>query len=217
MGDENGVLMAGKCGAIRSIRISGGIRTKVYCPFDWYCAAVPQTDGSSYIRCYGPDAADQAARVWPCYQEVFGDFDDFETWRSDMFDRHAARDGYRLVVATEGHAVAGFSWGYVGEHGQYWTDLVAAALPGGVVDEWVGGHFEFVELGVAPRYRRRGLGRRLHDTLLDGVSQQCLLSTTDDPADPAVRLYLSSGWRKLGVLRPGVQVMGRVPADRSCG
>ena len=73
----------------------------------------------------------------------------------------------------------------------------------------VGGHFEFVELAVAPQYRRRGLGRRLHDSLLDGVGRRALLSTTDDLADPAVQLYLSSGWRKLGVLRPGTQVMGR--------
>jgi ribosomal protein S18 acetylase RimI-like enzyme len=116
-------------------------------------------------------------------------------------------------VATEGTAIAGFSWGYVGERGQYWADLVDDALPDSVADEWVGGHFEFVELGVAPKYRRCGLGRRLHDTLLDGVSQRTLLNTAGDLADAAVQLYLSSGWRKLGVLRPGTQVMGREASD----
>ena len=59
------------------------------------------------------------------------------------------------------------------------------------------------------RGRRHGLGRRLHDTLLDGVGRKALLSTTDNPADPAVRLYLGSGWRRLGVLNPDRQVMGR--------
>ena len=130
-----------------------------------------------------------------------------------MFARHSTRSGYRLVVATEGTTIAGFSWGYVGERGQYWSDLVADALPSSVADEWVGGHFEFVELAVAPRCRRHRLGRRLHDTLLDGVSQRALLSTTDDPADAAVQLYLGSGWRKLGDLRPGTQVMGRAAPD----
>jgi len=162
------------------------------------------------VRRYGSTAGiGLAGRIWPCYDEVFGDFDDFRTWSDDLFTRHAVRSGYRLVVATEGSAVAGFGWGYIGERGQYWTDLVCDALPGSVADEWVGGHFEFVELAVAPQYRRRGLGRRLHDTLLDGVGRRALLSTTDDLADPAVQLYLSSGWRKLGVLRPGTQVMGR--------
>lgn len=163
------------------------------------------------VRCYGPAGVELADRVWPCYDEVFGDFPDYVTWRADMFARHADRDGYRLVVATQGAAVAGFSWGYIGERGQYWADLVARELPG-VAGEWVGGHFEFVTLGVAPRYRRGGLGRRLHDALLDGVGQRALLSTTDDPADPAVRLYLSSGWRKLGALKPDRQVMGRAPS-----
>lgn len=170
--------------------------------------AVPESDFD--LRRHGAAAAcGLAARIWPVYRDVFGDFDDVATWRADMFERHAARDGYRLVVATAGPAVAGFSWGYVGQRGQFWPDLVCQALPRAVTDEWVGGHFEFAELAVAPRYRRRGLGRQLHDALLAGVGQRCLLSTADDPADPAVRLYLGSRWRKLGNLRPGVQVMGR--------
>lgn len=151
--------------------------------------------------------------MWPCYRDVFGDFEDFTTWRTDMFDRHVARDGYRLAVAVDGDTVVGFSWGYIGEHGQYWTDLVRRTLPASVTDEWVGGHFEFVELAVLPAYRRRGLGLRLHDTLLTDISRKCLLSTEDDTKDPAVQLYLSRGWRKVGVLRPGVQVMGRNPTQ----
>jgi ribosomal protein S18 acetylase RimI-like enzyme len=156
------------------------------------------------------DAGRLAARVWPCYQAAFGDFGDLETWRHDLFDRHAARAGYRLAVAMDGDTVGGFAWGYIGQRGQYWTDLVCKALPGDVADDWAGGHFEFVELAVLPEYRRHGLGLRLHDALLADVGRQCLLSTADDPADPAVRLYLRRGWQKLGVLRPGVQVMGRL-------
>jgi ribosomal protein S18 acetylase RimI-like enzyme len=158
---------------------------------------------------HGQEAASGFAdRVWPCYQAAFGDFGDFETWRRNLFDRHAARDGYRLAVAQDGGVVAGFAWGYRGQRGQYWTDLVCEVLPRDVIDAWVGGHFEFVELAVLADHRRQGLGLRLHDALLTGVSQRCLLSTADDPADPAVRLYQRRGWHKLGVLRPGVQVMG---------
>jgi ribosomal protein S18 acetylase RimI-like enzyme len=159
--------------------------------------------------CDADTAPALAAAIWPCYQEVFGDFDDAEKWRGELFDRHAGRDGYRLAVAMDGAIVTGFSWGYVGERGQYWTDLVCEALPASVVSEWVGDHFEFVELAVLPGYRRQGLGRRLHDTLLAGIGRRCLLSTADDQDDPAVRLYLAHGWQKLGNLRTGVQVMGR--------
>jgi ribosomal protein S18 acetylase RimI-like enzyme len=163
----------------------------------------------SVESCGSGDALGLADQIWPVYQEAFGGFDDFETWRADMFARHAGRDGYRLVVGRDDSAVAGFAGGYTGQRGQYWSDLVVSALPGDVTDEWVGGHFEFVELAVTQANRRHGLGRRLHDALLDGVTSNCLLSTADDPGDAAVRLYASRGWYRLGLLRPGTQVMGR--------
>ena len=42
-----------------------------------------------------------------------------------------------------------------------------------------------------------------------GVSAAALLSTSHDHSDPAVRLYLRSGWQSLGMVSPGVQIMGR--------
>ncbi|GAA0956431.1 hypothetical protein GCM10009554_65900 [Kribbella koreensis] len=168
------------------------------------------------------DASGLADEIWPIYQEVFGDFDTFDQWRTDLYDHHAARDGYRLVTAVDdsladdsavdGSGVVGFGWGYTGQRGQYWSDLVCQALPAVITDEWVGGHFELVELAVLPAYRGRGLGRALHDKLLESVTTRCLLSTSDSADDPAVQLYTSAGWWKLGVLRPGVQVMGRLAA-----
>jgi ribosomal protein S18 acetylase RimI-like enzyme len=173
-------------------------------------AANPDPHPAVGIQLYGRPVADGLADlIWPCYQAVFGDFDDLQTWRQDLFNRHAARAGYRLAVATDGDTVAGFAWGYIGERGQYWTDLVCDVLPREVTADWVGGHFEFVELAVLPDYRRRGIGAQLHDALLTDVRQRCLLSTADDPDDPAVRLYLRQGWQRLGDLSPGFQVMGR--------
>ncbi len=55
-----------------------------------------------------------AERVWDCYRQCFDDVADYETWHADLFERHAAREGYRLVVASEGSRVVGFSWGYTG-------------------------------------------------------------------------------------------------------
>ncbi|MEV8371431.1 GNAT family N-acetyltransferase [Kribbella sp. NPDC056861] len=178
------------------------------------------------IRLHKPaDAGALADQVWPLYQEVFGDFESYESWRIDLYDRHAARDGYRLVTAVDepvmsstdsavgsGSAMVGFAWGYIGRRGQFWSDLVCDSLPSATTEEWVGGHFELVELAVLPAYRGQGVGRAVHDKVLEGVTGRSLLGTNDDLQDPAVRLYLSARWRKLGVLRPGVQVMGRLPA-----
>lgn len=155
------------------------------------------------------DAPVLAGQVWTCYDAVFGDFDDFDVWRTDLFERHAGRDGFRLAVAVMEAEVVGFSWGYVGARGQYWSDLAYAALPPDIAADWIGGHFELVELAVLPASRNAGLGQALHDRVLDGVHGRCLLSTNDDASDPAVRLYLRAGWQRLGQLRPGVQVMGR--------
>ena len=80
-------------------------------------------DPGATIRLRGPETAMALdPQVWPCYRDVFGNFDDISSWRRDLFDRHAAREGYRLAVATDGPAVAGFSWGYVGQRGQYWPE-----------------------------------------------------------------------------------------------
>lgn len=162
------------------------------------------------VQLVGPrEALPLGDRIWTCYDAVFGDVDNFETWRTELFERHGGREGFRLAVATEDEVVLGFSWGYVGQRGQYWSDRVYDALPQDVADEWIGGHFEFVELAVLPSARRSGLGQALHDRLLDGIDRRCLLSTSDDVNDPAVRLYSRSGWQSLGMLEAGVQVMGR--------
>lgn len=170
---------------------------------------MPERDSHPIRLLTGSGALPLAANVWACYDQVFGDFADYATWRSELFERHAGRDGYRLAAATiDADQVIGFAWGYVGQRGQYWSDLVHDALPREVVEQWVGDHFEFVELAVSPGHRRNALGQALHDRLLDGVKRRCLLSTSDDPEDAAVRLYTRSGWRRLGTLRPGEQVMG---------
>lgn len=130
-----------------------------------------------------------------------------------MWDRHRARAAYRLATAYDGDRLVGFSWGYTGQQGQFWSDFVLDKL-GQAVAEWVGGHFEFVELAVLPNGRRQGVGGRLHDQLLAGLPhKRALLGTEDDPTNPAVRLYLSWGWRRLGKQSLRDQVMGKVLAD----
>lgn len=155
-----------------------------------------------------PQALALAPELFRCYDIVFGDQPHYGDWVNGTFARHVARDGFRLVVSTNNDSITGFAWGYIGRRGQFWTDAVAEALSPDLASTWVGNHFEFVELGVLPNARRAGIGRALHDRLLTGITSVCLLSTTSDANDPAVRLYSSAGWRSLGPLNPGTQVMG---------
>ena len=167
------------------------------------------------------EAADHHAdAVWTLYDAVFGDTADQASWRTDLWDRHRARDGFRLVTAYDEESsgssgLRGFGWAYLGERGQYWSDRVVAVLPQAVGDTWVGGHLEVVELATAPAARGQGIGGRLLDLLVaDRCQRVALLSTSADESDPAVRLYRSRGWTTVGLLGEGVQVMG-LPADRA--
>lgn len=155
----------------------------------------------------GDAAGRYAERVFALYDTVFADLPDEDSWREQMYDRHRARDGFRLALALDADRLQGFAWGYRGDRGQFWPDLVARTL-GEVGADWIGGHFEFVELAVDPVARRRGIGGRLHDALLDRVTGRALLGTSADDDDPAVRLYRSRGWRTLGLLDDERQVMG---------
>lgn len=163
------------------------------------------------VQLWGAEQAQaHADEVFAVYDAVFGDQPDQRKWREELFDRHCARDGFRLSAALDGDRLVGFAWGYVGQRGQYWPDRVVAELPKEVTDPWVGGHFEFVELAVLPEARGRGLGGRLHDVLLEGSPQDRAMLSTDNRDSPAVRLYAGRGWRKLGELDAHTQVMGLV-------
>lgn len=148
--------------------------------------------------------------VLEVWNKSFGLVEDVAVWRETVWDRHRARADYRLATAHQGEHLVGFSWGYTGQPGQFWSDFILDQL-GVAVADWVGGHFEFVELAVLPSHRGRGIGGRLHDTLLAGLPhQRALLGTTDDPSTPAVQLYTKRGWRRLGKQSPSDQVMGKI-------
>ena len=163
-----------------------------------------------YLVYDGTAAFAPAAEVFGVYDAVFRDGAELTAWLDSPWGRHLARAGFRLATARESRRLIGFAWGYTGALGQHWSDLVADSLPRPVADTWLGGHFELVELAVLEEFRRRGVGGRLHDVLLDDLPhERALLSTTDDENDPAVRLYRARGWMSLGRLTEGVQVLGR--------
>ena len=110
---------------------------------------------------------------------------------------HAARPGFRCTTLLLAGEVAGFAYGYTGERGQWWTDTVASRVPAEVADEWLGGHFELVEVAVAPEHQGRGFGAALVDGLLLGLPHDRALLTTYDDERPAPRLYRRLGWQKL--------------------
>lgn len=123
--------------------------------------------------------------------------DDVQHFASETLPRHAARDGFRLVVARDEQEgpVAGFVYGYHGEPGQWWYNIVSAALEPDLIARWMADYFELVTLAVAPRAQRRGIGGRLHDEILDGHRWRHTMLTTLQQETPALRLYRGRGWQ----------------------
>ena len=148
---------------------------------------------------------DRILELWP---SVFGPVPDEEDWRTRFWEQHRGRADFRLVTAELGESLLGFAWGYTGERGQWWADMVHAAIEADA-DDWVGGHFEVVELAVGPEHRGQGLGGTLFEALLSDLPHdRALLQTDADPAGAGHRLYRRRGWRVLGELSPEKVVMG---------
>jgi ribosomal protein S18 acetylase RimI-like enzyme len=159
-------------------------------------------------RCLdGEQAAASAAELSDVYRAPFRapGCDESEgsvaRFRDEQLATHTARDGFRCVTVRLGERVAGFGYGYTGELGQWWSNKVAERAPQTLVDEWLGGHFQLVELAVDPRWQGRGLATALHDALLLDLPQDRALLTTYRDDRPAPRLYRRLGWT---LLHPGV-------------
>jgi ribosomal protein S18 acetylase RimI-like enzyme len=134
------------------------------------------------------DRPEELTGVWP---DASGD-------RLDVIvPRHLERDGFRFVAEEHGSGkLAGIAYGYRGAPGQWWHDLVAAALDGEGRARWLApGHFELVELAVRPDLRRRGIGGRLHDALLAGLDARAAVLSTEVDNEPAIALYRGRGWQ----------------------
>jgi ribosomal protein S18 acetylase RimI-like enzyme len=122
---------------------------------------------------------------------------DVVRFRDHQLPVHARREGFRCVLAYRGDEMVGFTYGYTGRRGQWWTDAVLERVPAGVAEEWLDGHFELVELAVSPSEQGQGLGAALVGTLLDGLPHDRALLTTYRDDRPAPRLYRRLGWQRI--------------------
>lgn len=131
--------------------------------------------------------------------------------REAIMDRHAASPGFHGLTAQVDGALAGFTYGFHGESGQWWHDMVAAALatrsvagvPAGVhagADApctWLDDSFEIAELHVLPPWQGAGIGRTLLLSLASGRPERTAVLSTADAPSRARRLYRAVGFTDL--------------------
>jgi ribosomal protein S18 acetylase RimI-like enzyme len=122
-----------------------------------------------------------------------------KAFETDIFPRHLKRDGFAMTVAhNDDGKLVGFCYGYIGEHGQYWTDYVATRIHPSLERSWLGGHFEIAELAVEEEERGKGLGRALLTRLLDSRGEDRVSLMTLERDSPALPLYESLGFTQFG-------------------
>jgi ribosomal protein S18 acetylase RimI-like enzyme len=152
--------------------------------------------------------------------------------RRSIMERHAAYDGFRALAVTADAAgdpgypgppgdsgrpgapgrIVGFSYGFRGAAGQWWHDVVAAALAATSGRElaaaWLADSLEIAEVHVHPDFHRRGIGRSLVLGLADGRPERTAVLSTQDANSPARRLYRGLGFTDLltGYTFPGTPV-----------
>ncbi len=121
-----------------------------------------------------------------------------DEWARERLPRHMQRGGAVFLVARESDELAGFAYGYAGEHGQWWTDVVARSLDDAQRAEWLDEpHFEVVELHVRPARQRSGVGSRLLAHLLSLQPFDRAVLSTQTGSRKARAFYAKNGWTEL--------------------
>ncbi|CAM5402075.1 hypothetical protein SAVIM338S_02021 [Streptomyces avidinii] len=106
-----------------------------------------------------------------------------------------------LAHTPEGEAI-GMAYGWTLRPDTVWWDELTEPVPDDVRRE--DGHrtFGLIELAVRGPWRGRGVARRLHDTLLDGLGAERVLLNVHPAAGAASAAYRAWGYRKIGEARP---------------
>jgi GNAT superfamily N-acetyltransferase len=117
----------------------------------------------------------------------------FRVWRR--------QPGFALAAAWHGGYLVGCAAGMPLRPSTSWWRELTAPLPAAVTAEHPGRTFALTELAVRAAWRRQGIGRDLHDLILDGRREERAAATVAPGATAAQRAFQAWGWRKVGRTR----------------
>lgn len=114
---------------------------------------------------------------------------------SQTLELHRRYPKARFIAAQdEDNLVIGFAYGYEVAVGQWWHDVVKKEMSASMQQEWLDGAYELVELAVRPSMQGYGIGGRLHDEILAGLSNPTAVLSTIETETAALHLYRKRGW-----------------------
>jgi GNAT superfamily N-acetyltransferase len=151
-----------------------------------------------------------AAAMRPPQQQLAG--------RRPIMERHASHPSFHAVAVTAGSAlphrddpraadplrrgpIIAFAYGFHGENGQWWHDVVRQALSTaggrGYSRAWLSDAFEVAEVHVHPGHQGRGIGRAIVLALTHARLERTAVLSTQDSDTVARRLYRRLGFADL--------------------
>ncbi len=152
----------------------------------------------------GAQAATHAAELQALHADVYADppYDgDDDALFADRFRVLRRQPGFVLAEARRGGFLIGYAAGMpLRTSTSWWRDLTTP-LPDDVTVEYPGRTFALVELLVRASWRRQGIGRTLHDLILQSRREERATLTVLPAAAPAQSAFQSWGWRKVGRTR----------------
>ncbi len=115
-------------------------------------------------------------------------------FRQRLAEEARSFPGFQFHAALDGEELVGFIYGYHLQRTNWWPQMILPALREAGQDHWLDDCFELVEFAVDPARQGTGIGSRLYDALLAGVTEPRALLGTDPPPTAAHSLYRKRGW-----------------------
>jgi GNAT superfamily N-acetyltransferase len=172
--------------------------------------------GITFRLLTGSEAAAREDDLRALRDEVYGQSGDGAFARQLRVWRR--QPGFVLAEARHGGYLVGFASGMPLRPSTSWWKDLTTPLPADVTTEHPGRTFALTELLVRASWRRQGIGRSLHDLILDpaGRPEERATLTVPPGAGPAQDAFRKWGWRRVARTRgsdPEVPVLDLLVKD----
>ncbi|WP_198659027.1 GNAT family N-acetyltransferase [Nocardiopsis sp. FIRDI 009] len=121
--------------------------------------------------------------------------------RASVMNGHAHYPGFRSLVAVRGERPIGFAYGFHGQDGQWWHDVVTDALHARgrtrLARRYLSDPLEIAEVHVHPDAQNQGVGRAMLHALCEGRPERTAVLSTRRGPTAARHLYRSCGFTEL--------------------
>jgi GNAT superfamily N-acetyltransferase len=162
--------------------------------------------GLTYQLLNGGQAVGRADEYHELHAEVYAD-PPYRLAGDEEYPRRFAvqrrQPGFVLAEARNGGYLVGYAAGMPLRPSTSWWRELTTPLPDAVTAEHPGRTFAVVDLLVRASWRRQGIGRDLHDLILDGRPEERATLTVLPAAAPAQHAFRAWGWRKVARAQAG--------------